>query len=163
VLRLLVKDVLIGPEKITIRHRIPTRGGSTSTSRHGTEPDTEGDHAPGYPLRWGREDAAPRRASMGVRAVAGLGEDPGLEERLEQRQPTLVLDLPPHPVHQRRVIDRVEARFDAGIQHPPVALAPEMVDLRDRVLSSPPGPAGGAGSWAAVLPRARRDATTQGG
>jgi hypothetical protein len=26
VLRLLVKDVLIGPEKITIRHRIPLRG-----------------------------------------------------------------------------------------------------------------------------------------
>src|SRR6202030_349284 len=28
VLRLLVKDVLIGPEKITIRHRIPARGSS---------------------------------------------------------------------------------------------------------------------------------------
>ena len=54
VLRLLVKDILIGPEKITIRHRIPTRGGTTSTSRHDTEPDTEGDHAPGYPLRWRR-------------------------------------------------------------------------------------------------------------
>src|SRR5215831_11410948 len=26
VLRLLVKDILIGPEKITIRHRIPARG-----------------------------------------------------------------------------------------------------------------------------------------
>jgi site-specific DNA recombinase len=51
VLRLLVKDVLIGPEKITIRHRIPTRAG---TRRHDAEPDTEGDHRPGYPLRWGR-------------------------------------------------------------------------------------------------------------
>jgi site-specific DNA recombinase len=54
VLRLLVKDVLIGPEKITIRHRIPTRAGGASRNRHDTEPDTEGDHAPGYPLRWGR-------------------------------------------------------------------------------------------------------------
>jgi len=52
VLRLLVKDVLIGPEKITIRHRIPTRGGSAGP--HETEPDTEGDHRPGYPLCWGR-------------------------------------------------------------------------------------------------------------
>jgi site-specific DNA recombinase len=33
VLRTLVEDVLIDPEKITIRHRIPARGGSTSTSR----------------------------------------------------------------------------------------------------------------------------------
>jgi site-specific DNA recombinase len=54
VLRLLVKDILIGPEKVTIRHRIPARGGRTSTSPHDTEPDTEGDYAPGYPLRWGR-------------------------------------------------------------------------------------------------------------
>jgi site-specific DNA recombinase len=58
VLRLLVKDVLIGPEKITIRHRIPARG-HNATHHHDTEPDTEGDHRPGYPLRWGRElDAA---------------------------------------------------------------------------------------------------------
>ena len=42
VLRLLVKDVLIGPEKITIRHRIPIRPASsgtrqrdTTTHRHG--------------------------------------------------------------------------------------------------------------------------------
>ena len=51
VLRLIVKDILIGPEKIIIRHRIPTRA---STSRHATDPDTEGDYSPGYPLRWGR-------------------------------------------------------------------------------------------------------------
>ena len=41
VLRLLVKDVLIGPEKITIRHRIPVRerassgGGHQDSNRHG--------------------------------------------------------------------------------------------------------------------------------
>jgi len=68
VLRLLVKDILIRPEKITIRHRIPTRGGSTSTSRHDTEPDTEGDHAPGYPLRWGRDVPADlQRGHVGAR------------------------------------------------------------------------------------------------
>jgi site-specific DNA recombinase len=57
VLRLLVKDILIGPEKITIRHRIPTREHSTATRQHHSEPDTEGDHHPGYPLRWGRDFA----------------------------------------------------------------------------------------------------------
>jgi site-specific DNA recombinase len=54
VLRLLVKDILIGPEKITIRHRIPTRAGTASTGRSDAEPDTEGDHRPDYLLRWGR-------------------------------------------------------------------------------------------------------------
>jgi site-specific DNA recombinase len=54
VLRLLVKDVLIGPEKITIRHRIPARGHGPATRQDTAGTDTEGDHAPGYPLRWGR-------------------------------------------------------------------------------------------------------------
>jgi len=55
VLRLLIKDVLIGPEKITIRHRIPVRGNRSASRQHTSETDTEGDHAPGYPLRWGRD------------------------------------------------------------------------------------------------------------
>jgi site-specific DNA recombinase len=54
VLRLLVKDVLVGPEKITIRHRIPTRGSSPGGRQHEPDTDTEGDHRPGYLLRWGR-------------------------------------------------------------------------------------------------------------
>ena len=54
VLRLLVKDVLIGPEKITIRHRIPVRDTHPSRGKPAPESDTEGDHRPGYPLRWGR-------------------------------------------------------------------------------------------------------------
>ena len=44
VLRLLVKDILIGPEKITIRHRIPTRPGGSGTRQRDPGPDTEGDH-----------------------------------------------------------------------------------------------------------------------
>ena len=47
VLRLLVKNVLIGPEKITIQHSIPTRP-RTATA----DTDTEGDHAASCPLRW---------------------------------------------------------------------------------------------------------------
>jgi site-specific DNA recombinase len=42
VLRLLVKDVLIGPEKITIRHRIPVREPSSGGGHHDNT-DTEGD------------------------------------------------------------------------------------------------------------------------
>jgi len=54
VLRLLVKDILIGPEKITISHRIPTRADRPTAREHESQPDTEGDHRPGYLLRWGR-------------------------------------------------------------------------------------------------------------
>jgi len=55
VLRLLVKDILIGPEKIIIRHRIPTRADGSGARQRDPQPDTEGDHRPGYLLRWGRE------------------------------------------------------------------------------------------------------------
>ena len=57
VLRLLVKDILIGPEKITIRHRIPTRPGGSGARQHDPGPDTEGDHRADYLLRWGRDQA----------------------------------------------------------------------------------------------------------
>jgi site-specific DNA recombinase len=58
VLRLLVKHILIGPEKITIRHRIPTRPERPAAREHQAQPDTEGDHRPGYPLCWGRAHPA---------------------------------------------------------------------------------------------------------
>ena len=103
VLRLLVKDVLIGPEKITIRHRIPVRERATSGGGHHGDTDTEGDMRPGYPLCWGREDATLRGAGVGVLAAAGLGENPGFEERLNQREHALVLDSRPHPVHKSGV------------------------------------------------------------
>jgi site-specific DNA recombinase len=70
VLRLLVKDILIGPEKITIRHRIPARPGSSAARQRDPGPDTEGDHRRDYLLRWGRgltasvEDRPPRVRTM---------------------------------------------------------------------------------------------------
>ncbi len=54
VLRLLVKDVLIGPETITIRHRIPVRERATSGGGHHDTTDTEGDMRESYQLCWGR-------------------------------------------------------------------------------------------------------------
>ena len=58
VLRLLVKDVLIGPEKITIRHRIPVREPASGGGHHDTT-DTEGDMRQSYELCWGRGLARP--------------------------------------------------------------------------------------------------------
>jgi site-specific DNA recombinase len=59
VLRLLVKDILIGPEKITIRHRIPARPGSPGARQRDPGPHTEGDHRADYLLRWGRDFTRP--------------------------------------------------------------------------------------------------------
>jgi len=55
VLRLVVKDVLIGPDNITVRHRIPVvRHGTHSDTHESGATETEGDHRASYPLRWGR-------------------------------------------------------------------------------------------------------------
>jgi Recombinase zinc beta ribbon domain len=122
VLRLLVKDVLIGPEKITIRHRIPVRDSTNAAlPDYEAEPDADSDHSPSYPLRWGRE----RRTLRGTRLH--LRDDPALER--PRPQPTSEqLDHPsvPHaPLHlsdQRVVVDGVEARLDVGVEHPCLAL-----------------------------------------
>ena len=57
VLRLLVKDILIGPSKITIRHRIPTPAPGSSNRPHDDISTTESDQSPDCPLRWGRDFA----------------------------------------------------------------------------------------------------------
>jgi site-specific DNA recombinase len=76
VLRLLVKDVLIGPEKVIIRHRIPIRERTTS-NQEPSSADTEGDHQPSCPLRWGRDHAVPaeRRAARAGGGRRGLLQD----------------------------------------------------------------------------------------
>jgi site-specific DNA recombinase len=53
VLRAVVQDILIGPAKITIRHRIPARQPGGGSGSHDTT-DTEGDMRNSYLLRWGR-------------------------------------------------------------------------------------------------------------
>ena len=77
VLRLLVKDVLIGPETITIRHRIPVRE-PTGSSSHDDATDTEGDMRESYQLCWGRDYAALRNSAQRVMVLPVFGV-PGLE------------------------------------------------------------------------------------
>jgi len=68
-----------------------------------------------------------------------LAEDAGLEERLDQRQDTLVGDASTHPGHKRGVVDLVKARRDVALQHPGVGVGAEVVDLGDGVLGAPAG------------------------
>jgi site-specific DNA recombinase len=139
VLRLLVKDVLVGPEKITIRHRIPTRERATSSGQHLEDTDTEGDQHASCPLRWGRDYPALRGSGQCVLAVAGGRHDPGPQERLYQAADALVLDPRPKAIHQRRMRNFVETGGDVGLQHPVVPLGAEELDLGDRVVCAPVG------------------------
>jgi site-specific DNA recombinase len=126
VLRLLVKDVLIGPAKITIRHRIPARAGNTSTIQHDPQPDTEGDHCAGCQVRWGRERTALR----------GPGDRPPHlpilhhsrpQYRAQQLEHGLVADAFPHRLHQLIVRNRRKAVGDVRLYHPPPA-PPALID-----------------------------------
>jgi DNA invertase Pin-like site-specific DNA recombinase len=97
VLRAVVQDILIGPEKLTIRHRIPVREPS-SGGRHDTTTDTESDMRESSLLRWGRGDAALGGAGNGVPDLACLGHDARLQEGFDQGQDAFVPDPPPHPL-----------------------------------------------------------------
>ena len=49
-----------------------------------------------------------------------LGENPGLEKRLDQCQDALVPDSTSYAAHQGRMVDLVEARLDVCLEYPVV-------------------------------------------
>jgi len=104
ILRLIVRDVLVGPDQVVIRHSIPT--------------SRQPDPTPGYLLRRGSDNSPLRGASVRVPLRAILAEDACLEERLNQSQNALVPDPTPHPVPQGRVRNLVEARLDIAFYNP---------------------------------------------
>jgi site-specific DNA recombinase len=118
VLRLLVKDVLIGPEKITIRHRIPTRERTTTSNPDDTaSTDTESDQQPSYPLRWGRGYPALRGAAE--RGVVGpVLQVPGLQHVSQQPQEPAIVDLLRQRVEHDLVVKRPEAVGDVPFDEP---------------------------------------------
>src|SRR5207253_2726726 len=88
VIRLVIKDVLIGPEKITIRHRIPTRTDSTRITQRDPQPDTEGDNQPRPQLRWGRGfPAAGQHLPARLALAAGQEAAPRQDPRPDRPQP----------------------------------------------------------------------------
>ena len=77
VLRAVVQDILIGPEKITIRHRIPVREPASGGGHH-DKTDTEGDMRESSLLRWGRDQPVPaeRRVARAGGGRRGPVPDP---------------------------------------------------------------------------------------
>jgi site-specific DNA recombinase len=77
VLRLLVKDVLVGTDKITIRHSIPVRSNTGNRTSDATEADSEGDMSPHCQLRWRSRNSSlwcsvPRQAHRPVQSSRQL-------------------------------------------------------------------------------------------
>jgi DNA invertase Pin-like site-specific DNA recombinase len=90
-LRLLVKDVLIGPERILIRHSIPTTSSTTTSSTTIADSDADEEPSPSSRLRWRSHDPALRGA------LVGRGVPPILDH--SGRQPPGDPFLGGEPVH----------------------------------------------------------------
>jgi site-specific DNA recombinase len=111
VLRLLVKEVLIGPDCVVIRHRIPV-----------TSPDP----TPGYLLRGRSHHPALWRASLAALPRPVL-HHPGAQQHAQERQDRPVADALLDRLQQPGVRDRLETVRDVRLHHVAAAL-PGLVD-----------------------------------
>jgi len=116
VLRLLVKDVLIGPDKITIRHRIPVREPSSGGGHH-DKTDTEGDMRVSSLLRWGRDHTALRNPAQRV-MVLPVFQVPGFQHVTDEPQETLVVDFLRQYPEKDLVIQAAKAVGDITLNKP---------------------------------------------
>jgi len=121
VLRLLVKEVLIGPERVAIRHRIPV-----------TSPEP----TPGYLLR-GRS----RHTALWGAHRCGVPDATVQVARLQPLPDQLPGGKRPDGVQQETVVDVVERALDVGVHDPtpPALRAGQRLDLSDGVVGSSPG------------------------
>lgn len=124
-LRLIVQEVRIGEDDVTIRHSIPT---PTSD-----QPDDS-------LLRGSGQNSALRGAAERLFEAALLGQDPGLEKRLDEPENPFVFDATSHPAENGRMVKLVKARLDVGFNNPLIRAGAEVVHLGDRVPRSASGP-----------------------
>jgi site-specific DNA recombinase len=138
VLRLVVKDVLIGPDNITIRHRIPARQPNGNHTQEPSATDTEGDHRAGYPLCWGRSRRPLRRALLTRRPLPVL-DDPGRQPLTDQPPDPLVRDPVLNKPPQPRMINLAEKVLNVRVKHPahPLGLDPHRERVQRIMLAAP--------------------------
>ena len=112
-LRLLVKDVLIGPERILIRHSIPTTSSTTTSSTTIADSDADEEPSPSSRLRWRSHHPALRASPLG-RGEAALVEHARLQPLLDPSPGGEGAELG----EQGGVLDPVERGGQVGIQRP---------------------------------------------
>ena len=128
IIRTLVSRVEIHHQRVNVVFRVPPNPFVSSPSHDVLQHCGRG------------ENATLGRAGVRLSRNAILGEDAGLEKRLDQRQDALISDSPTHPVQQGRMRDFVEARRDVRLQHPLIRVGREVVDLSNRILCPSVGP-----------------------
>jgi site-specific DNA recombinase len=145
IVRLVVKEVLVGDDTIVIRHSIPVPsgppGGSSPPPLGGAD-DLGGDRS--YLLRTGRGHPALRRPPRGllpathpaIPDLVGLG-DRRLQPLLDQPQHRAITDTTGHARHQRGVRNRVEVLRQIGVHNLGVSLVNGAGDLANRVERAP--------------------------
>jgi site-specific DNA recombinase len=127
VLRLLVKDILVGDDKIIIRHCIPlptVPGEGPTAGRTGTILR----HTEGYLLRPRSHDGPLWRSRRRGPSLHCL-HDVLTQEALDQVEDASVADLARHLRQKPVVGDRVEVALQVGVHHMGVAFLQQPVDL----------------------------------
>ena len=125
VLRAVVQDILIGPGKLTIRHRIPIREPSSGSGHHETT-DTEGDMRKSSQLRWGRDHRTLRGAGQWV-LDPPVFHHPCAQHGAQQLQDAPVADAFLNRLHQLILRNLPETVLDVRLDHPAPA-PPGLID-----------------------------------
>ena len=116
IVRLVVKEVLVGDDTILIRHCIPIPSGPPhgSSSPRGHSDDSGDDRS--YLLRTRSKNGALRGPQLGRLDQAVL-QDAALQHPDDQPNHPLVSNAVPQKLDQPRVIDRIKERSDVGLDH----------------------------------------------
>jgi site-specific DNA recombinase len=123
IVRLLVKEILVGDDTIVIRHSIPTPNGSPSGG--GTTSSSRGRltaNGKSYLLRKGSNARPLRSASVRLLLLAAL-KNAGPQPQPNEPQDARIGDPVRHHPQQPLVVDRVEEAANVGIEHPVHTLA----------------------------------------
>jgi site-specific DNA recombinase len=137
VVRLLVKEVLVGPGKIVIRHSIPTRGDTPAPASISRDSDGDAEPDPSSHLRWrshrGTLGSSPDSLDKRAIGLLNRGDQPPLHIEQDPWQ----IGVPADRSEDRVVRHVVEETLDVKIDHPWVPPAPLLARLY-RVQRRPP-------------------------
>ena len=132
IVRLLVKEILVGEDTITIRHSIPI---PSAPPQNG---GSEALNGQSYLLCKGRGHRALRRTCLRIRPFAFLHYS-GLQPFLDQAQNARIGDAMLHELHQPPFVEIVEKASDVGVQNVVHLLLQERVRQRiQRVMLAAP-------------------------
>src|SRR5580765_393305 len=140
-LRLLVKEILVGADALTIRHsiRIPPSGPSSDAPPSPDACPSEPAMTLGYRLRT-RSHWTSLRSSLHARTDHPVLHHPGIQECPDELQQPFIFDSFGDLAHQFVVINSIEKFLQIKINHPAVAFGDVLLRLCHRLMSRPSRP-----------------------